>query len=269
MALFFGARGLGPWTPGARSGRESVMLWRMQPPALSLPRAGLRVRRSGGPVLARGRWGARVPAGAALERPARRLRAARRRTRKKNLSYDEFALQWKQSDSRSAQWQAKVLEDSLQGQPRRRRARAGQLLGRQARPARARRQRRGGSSPSWFAARARSVRAMRSGCSPTRSPQRDITACLDVLTQRRRDGLPSQVEGFVTGLGKRINDADRRVSAPIAPSCAGTRTASATASCSARRTTSGASTTSTSAPRPRTRTRPTSPASRATAPEDF
>ena len=35
---------------------------------------------------------------------------------------------------------------------------------------------------------------------------RDIGAALNVLTQRRRDGLTKQVEGFITGLGKRIND---------------------------------------------------------------
>jgi hypothetical protein len=27
-----------------------------------------------------------------------------------------------------------------------------------------------------------------------------------VLTQRRRDGLTKQIEGFISGLGKRIND---------------------------------------------------------------
>ena len=35
---------------------------------------------------------------------------------------------------------------------------------------------------------------------------RDITGVLNVLTQRRRDGLTRQVEGFVAGIGKRIND---------------------------------------------------------------
>ena len=36
--------------------------------------------------------------------------------------------------------------------------------------------------------------------------QRDINGILGVLTQRRRDGLTKQVEGFVAGIGKRIND---------------------------------------------------------------
>ena len=35
---------------------------------------------------------------------------------------------------------------------------------------------------------------------------RDISGVLGVLTQRRRDGLTKQVEGFVAGIGKRIND---------------------------------------------------------------
>src|SRR6185436_19465843 len=33
---------------------------------------------------------------------------------------------------------------------------------------------------------------------------RDIAGALHVLTQRRRDGLTKQVEGFVAGIGKRI-----------------------------------------------------------------
>jgi hypothetical protein len=35
---------------------------------------------------------------------------------------------------------------------------------------------------------------------------RDITRVLNVLSQRRRDGLTKQVEGFVAGIGKRINE---------------------------------------------------------------
>ena len=35
---------------------------------------------------------------------------------------------------------------------------------------------------------------------------RDVGAALNVLTQRRRDGLTKQIEGFISGLGKRIND---------------------------------------------------------------
>src|SRR5690606_4985228 len=35
---------------------------------------------------------------------------------------------------------------------------------------------------------------------------RDVSAALNVLTQRRREGLTKQIEGFITGLGKRIND---------------------------------------------------------------
>jgi hypothetical protein len=34
---------------------------------------------------------------------------------------------------------------------------------------------------------------------------RDVSAALNLLTQRRRDGLQKQVEGFIAGLGKHIN----------------------------------------------------------------
>ena len=35
---------------------------------------------------------------------------------------------------------------------------------------------------------------------------RDVAGALNVLTQRRRDGLTKQIEGFISGLGKRVND---------------------------------------------------------------
>ena len=35
---------------------------------------------------------------------------------------------------------------------------------------------------------------------------RDVNGALGVLTQRRRDGLAKQVEGFIAGLGKHVND---------------------------------------------------------------
>src|SRR5206468_359347 len=36
--------------------------------------------------------------------------------------------------------------------------------------------------------------------------QRDITRILAVLTQPRREGLQHQIEGFVNGIGKHVND---------------------------------------------------------------
>ena len=111
---------------------------------------------------------------------------------------------------RSAQWQAKVLEDSLKGNPdvgeralvsfsdgklvqleREGKTLAPRVRARQplAREAAARR------DP---AVRRRDRRARRRGA-------------LGVLTQRRRDGLTKQIEGFVAGIGKRINDRARRV----------------------------------------------------------
>ena len=35
---------------------------------------------------------------------------------------------------------------------------------------------------------------------------RDVNGALDVLTQRRRDGLMKQVQGFITGLAKHQHD---------------------------------------------------------------
>src|SRR5689334_17817146 len=124
-------------------------------------------------------------------------------TRKK-LSYDEFALQWKQSD-RERQWQAKVLEESLKGNPDvgeralisysdgklvqlEREGRAWRLDSELVSRSRARRPR-------------DAIRLFADAISA-----RDVSAVLGVLTQRRRDGLTKQVEGFVAGIGKRIND---------------------------------------------------------------
>jgi ketosteroid isomerase-like protein len=36
--------------------------------------------------------------------------------------------------------------------------------------------------------------------------QRDVTRILAVLTQPRREGLQHQIEGFVNGIGKHVND---------------------------------------------------------------
>ena len=47
---------------------------------------------------------------------ARGVRAARVTTRARSVSFDEFALEWKQSAAERA-WQAKALEESLKGNP--------------------------------------------------------------------------------------------------------------------------------------------------------
>ena len=124
-------------------------------------------------------------------------------TRKK-ISYDEFALQWKQS-AQERKWQAKALEEGLQGNPDvGERARVsfsdGKIVPLE----------RDGNRwllESELVSRSRAKRprdALRVFSDALSS--RDVGALLGVLTQRRRDGLTKQVEGFVAGIGKRIND---------------------------------------------------------------
>ncbi|HEU4733929.1 MAG TPA: hypothetical protein VFT22_38825 [Kofleriaceae bacterium] len=123
---------------------------------------------------------------------------------RKRISYDEFALAWKQGDRERA-WQARVLEQSLKGNPDvGERALIsfsdGKLvqLEREGRTWRL-------ESELVSRSRARQPRdAIRLFAEAIEA--RDITAVLNVLTQRRRDGLTRQVEGFVAGIGKRIND---------------------------------------------------------------
>jgi len=124
-------------------------------------------------------------------------------TRKK-ISYDEFALQWKQS-AQERKWQAKALEEGLKGNPDvGERARVsfsdGKIVPLE----------RDGNRwllESELVSRSRAKRprdALRVFSDALSS--RDVGALLGVLTQRRRDGLMKQVGGFVSGLDKRIND---------------------------------------------------------------
>jgi hypothetical protein len=124
---------------------------------------------------------------------------------RKAISYDEFALQWKQSNGERT-WQAKVLEDSLKGNPDvGERALVSYSDGKLVQLER--------EGKTW---RLESQLVSRSRA---KAPQdairlfadavnaRDVSGALNVLTQRRRDGLMKQVEGFITGLGKHANDA--------------------------------------------------------------
>ena len=123
---------------------------------------------------------------------------------RKKVSFDEFALAWKQSDKERA-WQAKVLEDGLQGNPDvGERALISFSDGKLVQLER--------EGKTW---RLESELVSRSRAKQPRDAirlfaeaisARDITGALNVLTQRRRDGLTRQVEGFVAGIGKRIND---------------------------------------------------------------
>jgi len=121
---------------------------------------------------------------------------------KKKLSYDEFALQWKQSEQERA-WQAKVLEDSLKGNPD---------VGERAlvsfsdgKLVRLEREGKAWRLESELVSRSRAKR-------PRDAVQlfaqavaaRDVMGALNVLTQRRREGLTKQIEGFITGLGRHV-----------------------------------------------------------------
>jgi hypothetical protein len=122
---------------------------------------------------------------------------------RKKLSYDEFALQWKQSQQERT-WQAKVLEDSLKGNPDvGERALVSFSDGKLVQLQR--------EGKTW---RLESELVSRSRAKQPRDAirlfadaiaARDVPAAINMLTQRRRDGLQKQVEGFIAGLGKHIN----------------------------------------------------------------
>jgi hypothetical protein len=122
---------------------------------------------------------------------------------RKKVSFDEFALQWKQSEKERA-WQVKMLEDSLKGNPDvGERALVsfsdGKTVGLER------------EGKSWrlnaeLVARSHARRprdAIRIFADAIAS--RDISGVLGVLTQRRREGLTKQIEGFVSGVGKHVN----------------------------------------------------------------
>jgi len=122
---------------------------------------------------------------------------------KKKLSYDEFALQWKQT-KQEREWQAKALEASLKGNPDvGERAMFSFSDGKLVQLER--------EGKLW---RLESELVSRSRAKEPRDAirlfadaisARDINSILGVLTSRRREGLQKQVEGFVNGIGKRIN----------------------------------------------------------------
>jgi hypothetical protein len=120
------------------------------------------------------------------------------------LSYDEFALAWKQGDKERVA-QATELEASVKGNPDvGERALVSFPDGKLAQLER--------EGQTWrlenelvSRSRARQPRdAIRLFAEAITG--RDLTGVLNVLTQRRRDGLTRQVEGFVAGIGKRINE---------------------------------------------------------------
>jgi hypothetical protein len=130
-------------------------------------------------------------------------------TRRK-LSFDEFALAWKQSD-KERQWQVRVLEESLKGNPDvGERAQVGYPDGKLVQLEREGRLWR---LESELVSRSRAKRprdAIRLFADAV--GQRDVAGALGILTQRRRDGIMKQVEGFVAGIGKHVNGAIEEMS---------------------------------------------------------
>ena len=129
---------------------------------------------------------------------------------RKKLSFDDFALQWKQSD-KERQWQIKVLEESLKGNPD---------VGERAlitysdgKLVQLEREGRAWRLESELVSRSRAKRPLDAiRLFADALAQKDVGRVLGVLTQRRRDGLTKQVEGFLAGIGKRINGPLEQVS---------------------------------------------------------
>jgi hypothetical protein len=122
---------------------------------------------------------------------------------RRRVSYDQFALEWKNSAKERA-WQVKVLEESLKGNPD---------VGERAlisfsdgKLVQLEREGKAWRLESELVSRSRAKRprdAIRLFADAV--AQRDVAAVLGILTQRRRDGIAKQVEGFVAGIGKHVN----------------------------------------------------------------
>jgi hypothetical protein len=122
---------------------------------------------------------------------------------RKQVSYDEFALQWKQSKA-EREWQARVLEESLRGDPDvGERALASYSDGKMVALER--------EGKAW---RLESALVSHSRASRPRDAIRmfaealahnDLEGVLRTLTSRRRTGLATQLEGFLGGLERQID----------------------------------------------------------------
>ena len=123
---------------------------------------------------------------------------------RKKISFDEFALQWKQRQQERA-WQADALEKAMGGNPSvGERAiigfSDGKLVQLELEPDKTWR------LESELVSKTRAKRprdAIRIFADSIH--QRDVSSALKILTQRRRDGLTRQIEGFIAGIGKHVN----------------------------------------------------------------
>jgi len=123
---------------------------------------------------------------------------------RRQLGYDEFALQWRQMAAERA-WQARALEEGLRGDPDvGERALVGYGDGKTVPLER--------EGQTWrlesaLVSRIRTSRprdAIRQFAEALHA--RDLDGALRLLTERRRDGLARQIEGFVKGITRRIDD---------------------------------------------------------------
>ena len=123
---------------------------------------------------------------------------------RKSTSYDEFALQWKSSKA-EREWQARVLEETLKGDPDvGERALASYADGKVVALER--------EGKSW---RLESALVSHSSAARPRDAIRmfaealahnDLEGVLRTLTSRRRNGISAQLEGFLDGLERRVDD---------------------------------------------------------------
>jgi hypothetical protein len=123
---------------------------------------------------------------------------------RKQISFDEFALQWRQSKA-EREWQARVLEETLRGDPDvGERALASYADGKMVALER--------EGKAW---RLESALVSHSKASRPRDAIRmfaealahnDLEGILRSLTSRRRSGLAAQLEGFLEGLERRLDD---------------------------------------------------------------
>jgi len=123
---------------------------------------------------------------------------------RKSTSYDEFALQWKQSKA-EREWQARVLEESLKGDPDvGERALASYADGKMVALER--------EGRSW---RLESALVSHTSAQRPRDAIRlfaealghnDLEGVMRTLTSRRRNGIEAQLKGFLDGLERRVDD---------------------------------------------------------------
>jgi hypothetical protein len=123
---------------------------------------------------------------------------------RRHVSYEEFARQWKASAKERA-WQVAELEKGLKGNPD-----VGERALVHFSDGKLVQLEREGSN-NW---RLESELVSRSRAKKPRDAvrlfadavaQRDVAGVLGILTQRRREGIAKQVEGFVAGIGKHVN----------------------------------------------------------------